>query len=319
MVSNGTTTPGVLIAFLLYLDQFFSPVQQLSQVFDSYQQARIALTRIDGLLRTPTSTPEPASPAALPDGRVRGALTFDSVHFRYGPNAGEAIDGVELEIAAGQTVAFVGHTGAGKSTLVKLVARFYDPTSGSVRVDGVDLRDLDLAGYRHHLGIVPQEPFLFSGTIRDNIAYGRPAASDAEVEAAARAAGAHDLVASLRGGYLHPVSERGRSLSAGQRQLVALARARLVDPAILLLDEATSQLDLAAEARVTQAMNAVAANRTTLLIAHRLPTARHADRIIVMGDGHVLETGTHEQLIGREGPYAAAWAAFDDDAPVAGD
>jgi ATP-binding cassette subfamily B protein len=193
---------------------------------------------------------------------------------------------------------------------MKLLTRFYDPTGGAVLIDGRDLRSLDLSAYRHQLGYVPQEAFLFSGTIRDNIAYGRADATDAEVEGAARAVGAHDFIAGLPGGYLHVVTERGRSLSAGQRQLIALARAQLVDPAILLLDEATSNLDLATEARVARAMGIVASGRTTVLIAHRLPTARSADRIVVLHDGRVVEDGTHEQLIVHGGRYAAMWRAF---------
>jgi ATP-binding cassette subfamily B protein len=225
----------------------------------------------------------------------------------------EALSGVDVEIRAGETVALVGETGAGKSTLVKLVARYYDPTEGRVTVDGHDLRDLDLGQYRRRLGVVPQEAFLFTGTIRDNIAYGRPDASDEEVEAAAEAVGAHDLVASLPHGFLTAVTERGRSLSAGQRQLIALARARLVDPAILLLDEATSNLDLASEARVQRAMGLVAQGRTTLLVAHRLPTARTADRILVVDGGRIAEEGTHDELVARGGRYAALWSAFATD------
>src|SRR5205823_13359744 len=208
---------------------------------------------------------------------------------------GEALAGVDFEIRPGETVALVGETGAGKSTIVKLVARFYDATSGAVRIDGRDIRDLDLTAYRQQLGYVPQEAFLFSGTIRDNIAYGRPDATNEKVEGAARAVGAHDFIATLPGGYLNQVSERGRSLSSGQRQLIALARARLVDPRILLLDEATSNLDLATEAKVQRAMGIVASGRTTLLIAHRLQTARTADRIVVVDDGTIVAEGSHDE------------------------
>jgi ATP-binding cassette, subfamily B, bacterial len=308
MIHSRALTAGELVAFLLYLSQFFSPIQQLSQVFDTYQQARAAMVKISELLATPTSTP--VRPDPVRPGRLRGDIRLEAVAFRYPTAPDPALAGVDLHIPPGQTVALVGETGAGKSTIVKLVARFYDVTGGRLLVDGHDLRDLDLADYRSQLGYVPQEAFLFSGTIRDNIAYGRPAASDAEVEEAARAVGAHDFIASLPGGYLHPVSERGRSMSAGQRQLIALARARLVDPAILLLDEATSNLDLATEARVNRAMGVVAEGRTTVLIAHRLQTARSADRIVVVHDGRVVEDGSHDELVAAGGRYRQMWEAF---------
>jgi len=332
LIAHGRLTTGELIAFLLYISLFFSPIQQLSQVFDSWQQTRVSVDRISELMALETLTPQPDSP--LPAEGGAGQLALSDVHFSYplviprrsvrGPRDArpvedaaalskppEALRGVALGIGAGETVALVGETGAGKSTVMKLLARFYDPDSGAVTVDQIDLRSLDLPGYRRTLGYVPQESFLFSGTVRDNIAYGRPDAPDSEVEAAARAVGAHDFVASLPGGYLHELTERGRSLSAGQRQLLALARAQLVDPAILLLDEATANLDLVTEAKVTAAMAAVAERRTTIVIAHRLQTARTADRIAVLDAGRVLEVGSHDELLASGGRYADMWRAFE--------
>ncbi|WP_370370903.1 ABC transporter ATP-binding protein [Catenulispora sp. GP43] len=314
-VHSGELTAGALIAYLLYIDMVFSPVQQLSQVFDGYQQAAVGLRRIGDLLRTVPSTPEPARPVPVPTALEE--IVFDDVTFAYGPDTRPALEGVSVRIPAGQTVALVGQTGAGKSTFVKMVARYYDPTGGEILAGGRDLREFELTDWRHRLGVVPQEAYLFDGTVAEAIAYARPDAAPREIEAAARAVGAEEMIAGLPEGFHSRVAERGRNLSAGQRQLLALARAELADPDVLILDEATSALDLATEAAVTRAElarstdhGAVGRTRTTLVVAHRLTTAARADRILVMDGGRIVEDGTHAELVDAGGTYAGLWEAF---------
>jgi ATP-binding cassette subfamily B protein len=313
-VAHGTTSAGTLVAFVLYLELLFGPILQLSQVFDGYQQARVGLRRIGELLRTPsTIAADPPDAVAIPDG-LRGEVGLDGIRFHYPGTEKFALDDVTLHIPAGSTLALVGPTGAGKSTIVKLLARLYDlpgddATTGAIRVDDVDIRDYRLTDYRSRLGIVPQEAHLFTGDIASNIAFGKPWAADAEVAAAAAAVAATDMIAALPLGMRQPVGERGRGLSAGQRQLVALARAELVGPDLLLLDEATATLDPDTEASVLVASRSLSRGRTTVVVAHRLGTAARADRIAVVEHGKITEIGTHDALLSAAGPYSRLWAA----------
>ncbi|MFF7129903.1 ABC transporter transmembrane domain-containing protein [Streptomyces sp. NPDC008240] len=318
-VRDGSMSAGTLVAYLLYLELFFLPVQQISQLYDTFQQARVSLDRIDELLRLPTGTPQAARPR--PVGPLSGEIVLHDVHFRYADGTQDtagrvarraaALTGLSVRIPAGQRVAVVGESGSGKSTLLKLVARFYDPTAGAVLVDGQDVRELDLSAYRQRLGLIPQEPYLFAGTVRDAIAYGRADATDDEVETAARMTGAHSFITALPHGYRHRLTEGGGNLSVGQRQLIALTRTRLAAPAVLLLDEATSALDPATEAMVDAATDRLAARRTTLVITHRLALAARADRVLVLRDGRVCEDGTHTELLALGGHYAALWRAHE--------
>jgi ATP-binding cassette subfamily B protein len=300
----GDVTIGVLVAFVAALSNFFDPIQQLSQLYTTYQSGMAALDKIFELLDESPDVVDRRGALTLP--RLEGRLDFEHVSFCYGEGEETvwALRDVDLYVPAGQTVALVGATGAGKSTLAKLVARFYDPTEGRVLVDGHDLRDVRARSLRSQLGVVPQEGFLFSGTIRENIAFGRPDATDQEIAAAARALGADEFVAGLEGGYDAEVGERGSQLSAGQRQLVAFARALIADPRILILDEATSNVDIHTEARVEAALRRLLAGRTAIVIAHRLSTIRRAGRIVVLDHGRVIEQGTHEELLEAAGAYS---------------
>jgi ABC-type multidrug transport system fused ATPase/permease subunit len=306
---QGLLTIGTLFAFMLYVQNFFDPVQQLSQLYNTFLSATAALDKImDVLDQRPDVVDTPAARELPPvDGHVR----FESVRFGYGDGP-DVLHGIDLDVPAGTTVALVGHTGAGKSTIAKLLARFYDPREGRITIDGVDLRDVTQRSLRRQLGIVPQEGFLFAGTVTENIAFGRPDASPEDVVRSAQAVGAHDFILRLEDGYQTNLQERGTRLSLGQRQLVALARALLADPRILILDEATSSVDIGTERKIERALRLLLAGRTAFIIAHRLSTIRDADLIVVLEHGRVVEQGSHEELLASRGLYTSLygdWAA----------
>ena len=306
---NGHTSTGVVFAFIAALNNFFDPIQQLSQLYTTYQSGMAALDKIFGLLDEQPELVDAPDAVELP--RIAGELEFRDVSFQYGsdPDSAWALRNINLHIAPGQTIALVGETGAGKSTFAKLVARFYDPTQGAVLVDGHDLRAVTAQSLRSQMGMVPQEGFLFSGTVRENLSFGRPGATDSQVREAARAVGADDFIMALEHGYDTQVGERGVQLSAGQRQLVAFARALAADPRILVLDEATANVDVHTESLIEEGLRRLVAGRTSIVIAHRLSTIRNAARILVMEYGEIVEQGTHQELLDLGGRY---WELYRD-------
>jgi ABC-type multidrug transport system fused ATPase/permease subunit len=306
-VLQGDVSIGVLVAFIGYLSSFFSPVESLSELYNTFQSSGAALEKILSVLDTEPDDTERLGSLAPP--RLHGAITFDRVSFAYDVEAGDVLHALDLEIPPGQRVALVGPTGAGKSTLARLLLRFYQPNDGRILVDGADLRDYDVREYRRHVGYVPQEPYLFSGSVLDNIRLVRPSADREEVEAAARELGIDDLLSALSHGYDTQVHERGGGVSAGERQLVAFARAFFAQPEILILDEATSSVDPGTEHRIEAALARLLADRTSLIIAHRLSTVVHSDRILVMEQGRIVEDGPHTALLQAAGPYARLYQA----------
>ncbi len=307
MVAHHTLSVGALIAFFLYLNRFFQPIQLLVQQYNTYQQGQASVTKLRDLCDNEPEVAEAADAVTLP--HIDGAIGFEHVSFAY--IAGRTVlDDVDLRVAPGETVAFVGPTGAGKSTMAKLVTRFYDPTEGRVTIDGHDLRDVTMKSLRSQLGVVPQEPFLFAGTIGDNIAFARPEATDDEIREAVERVGLSDVIDGMSDGLDTVVHERGQTLSSGERQLIALARAFLAHPRVLVLDEATSNLDLQSETKIESALDVLLENRTAILIAHRLSTAMRADRIAVVDDGRIIEVGSHAELVALGGRYAEMYETW---------
>ena len=311
-VIDGSMNVGVLVTFVLYLQRFFDPLQDLSQFYNTFQSAAAALEKISGVLDEDPAVAEPDEPVALPaaaDPAISGrTVQFDGVRFGY--RDAPVLPGLDLTIPAGQTVALVGATGAGKTTIARLMARFYDPGQGRVLLDGVDLRQLSEQSLRHEVVLITQENFLFSGSIADNIELGKPGATRPEIEAAARAIGAHEFIRLLRAGYDEPVGKHGGRLSAGQRQLISFTRAFLAAPAVLVLDEATSLLDIPTERLVQQALRTILAGRTALIIAHRLSTVQIADRVLMISGGRIVEDGPPDRLLAEQGEYAALHAGW---------
>jgi len=300
-VLGQTITPGVLVAFILYIDRFFDPIRDLSRRYDALQSTMIGWERIMGLLDTPVEVRDSPQADELPP--IVGNVNFEHVSFHYSDDPAQILSNIDLHILPGETVALVGETGAGKTTMVKLLSRFHDPTEGRILVDGCDLRMVTQASLRQQMGVVLQDPFLFNGTVAENIRFGRLEASEFEIEAAAKAVGAHDFIVNLRKGYETSVEEGGVMLSVGQRQLLSFARALLADPRILILDEATSSVDTQTEQVIQKALRRLLKGRTSFVIAHRLSTITNADRIVVIHDGKIVEQGTHNDLLANRGMY----------------